>query len=110
MDYKNEYGTATLTPVGPITHVSAIVGQEVIAAGYGFSIDTAAKLALITENHRLQPSYNMALRQCYVLFHHTPSEVQVCRLDQLECTEVNPHATLANLARAAAPSPYATLG
>lgn len=94
MDYSNKCGTATLTPVGPIVHVSAVVGTEVIDAGHGFDIDTAAKLALVTENCKLQPSYNMERKQCYVLYHHTPSTVQVCRLDALACTEDDPHATL----------------
>ena len=94
MDYKNKYGTATLTPVGPIIHVSEVVGSEVIDAGYGFDLTTSAKLALITENVRLQPAYNMVRCQSYVIYHHTPSAVQVCRLDALVCTEADPHATL----------------
>ena len=102
MDYKNQYGTATLTLVGPIIHVSKVVGADVIGAGYGFDLDTAAKLALITENARLQPAYNMALRQFYVLFHHSPSEVQVCKLDALASTEAEPHVTLERLNKYAA--------
>ena len=97
MDYKNKYGTATLTPIGPIVHVSKVVGAEVIDAGYGFDMATAERLALVTENARLQPAYNMARRQCYVVCHHSPSEVQVCRLDALVCTETDPHATLNRL-------------
>lgn len=97
MDYKNQYGSATLTPVGPTVHVSKVVGADVIDAGYGFDLDAAAKLSLITENARLQPAYNMARRQCYVLYHHSPSEVQVCRLDALVSTEADPHATLDRL-------------
>jgi hypothetical protein len=97
MDYSNKYGTATLTPVGPVVHVSAVVGTEVIDSGYGFDMDTAAKLALVTENFRLQPSYNMERKRFYVMYHHTPSTVQVCRLDALACTEEDPHATLSYL-------------
>lgn len=102
MDYKNRYGTAALTPVGPVTPVSKIVGVDVIDAGYGFDLDTAAKLALVTENARLQPAFNMARRQCYVLYHHSPNTVQVCRLDSLVCTEADPHATLDRLNKYAA--------
>lgn len=102
MDYENQYGTATLTPVGPVVHVSTVVGVDVIDAGYGFDLDTAAKLALITENAQLQPAYSMERRQAYVLHHHSPSTVQVCRLDALVCTEIDPHATLDRLNRYAA--------
>lgn len=101
MNYSNKYGTATLTPVGPIVHVSAVVGTDVIDSGHGFDIDTAAKLALVTENFKLQPSYNMARKKCYVMYHHTPSTVQVCRLDALDCTENDPHTTLDYLNRCA---------
>ena len=101
MEYSNKYGIATLTPVGPIIHVSKVNGAEVIGDGYGHDIDTAAKLALVTENHKLQPAYNMALKKCYVLFHHTPSTVQVCRLDALVCHESDPHGTLDLLNRCA---------
>lgn len=102
MDYRNKFGTATLTPVGPIVHVSEVVGSEVIDAGYGFDLTTAAQLALVTENARLQPAYNMARSQSYVLCHHSPSTVQVCRLDALSCTETDPHATLDRLNKYAA--------
>lgn len=97
MNYSNKYGTAVLTPLGSIIHVSDIVGSDVVDAGYGFDTDTAEKLALITENVRLQPSFNMARRQWYVVYHHTSNTVQVCRLDELTCTEDEPRATLARL-------------
>lgn len=102
MDYSNKYGTATLTPVGPVVHVSDVVGSDVVDAGYGFDIGTSAKLALITENVSLQPAFNMARRQGYVLYHHTSSTVQVCRLDALTCTQDDPHATLDRLNKYAA--------
>lgn len=102
MDYQNQYGSATLTPIGPVIPVSKVVGADVIDAGYGFDLDTAAKLALVTENARLQPAYNMARRQCYVIYHHSPSTVQVCRLDALACTEDAPHVTLDRLNKYAA--------
>lgn len=102
LDFKNRFGTATLTLVGPTIPVSTVVGAEVINAGYGFDMDTAAKLALITENARLQPAYNMELRQWYVLFHHSPSDVQVCRVDAVVCTEADPHAMLDRLNKYAA--------
>lgn len=36
----------------------------------------------------------MARRLCYVMKHHGPSMVQVCRLDMLDCTEEDPDSTL----------------
>ena len=97
MDYANKFGTATLTPVGPVVHVRTVVGTTVIDDGYGFDMDTAEKLALITENARLQPSYNMARRLCYVMLHHSPSQVQVCRLDRLTYVGGDPSETLNHL-------------
>lgn len=94
MDYANKYGNATLTPIGPTVHVSKICGEDVIDSGYGFDMDTAAKLALITENDRLQPAFNMTRKLAYVVLHHSPSDVQVCRLDALAYTGGDPHSTL----------------
>lgn len=94
MNYTNRYGEATLTPVGPIVHVSTVRGEQVIDDGYGFDMDTAGKLALITENRRLQPAYNMVRRLSYVMLHHSPSDVQICRLDHLNYTGGDPWDTL----------------
>jgi len=94
MDYANRYGSATLSPVGPVMRVSDVIGASVIDAGHSFDLKTAAQLALVTGNVGLQLAYNMARRMCYVVKHHSPSTVQVCHLDKLECTEDDPDSTL----------------
>lgn len=91
MKYTSEYGTATLTPIGPELHVSRVDGTSIIDEGFGFDIDTAAKLVLITGNQHLQPAYNMSRRMCYVVYHHSPNMVQVCRLDKLNYIGEDPH-------------------
>lgn len=73
MEYTNRFGTATLTQVGPIVHVKTIDGATVIDDGYGFDVDTAMKLALITENARVsatcvQHDQEATLRE---VLHHT---------------------------------------
>lgn len=99
MQYSNRYGAAEISLIGEVVHVSEINGAAVVNAGYGFDIDTAEKLALITENRHLQPAYNRATKSFYVMYHHTSIMVQVCRLDGLTYTGGDPRLTIEQLNR-----------
>lgn len=82
--FKNKFGSVTFRPVTEITHVKNIRGADVEARCL-FDVETAEKLALITENHRVQicPTQGPDGWRCYVVLHEDSANVAVAEIEEL---------------------------
>ncbi len=94
INYQNKYGKATLTPVSEVLRVSEVSYAKMpkLIEQVKLSIDQAEKLALITENNKIQIAFPMGKKLCYVLHHLTPSTVQICsvEMDYIEVQGMTP--------------------
>ena len=82
--YSNRFGTLTLNPVTNYVPVSSIVYcQSVEAQQNTIDIETAEKVALITENANVQLCMPMklGLTSGFVIHHKGPSVACVCKVD-----------------------------
>lgn len=85
--FHNKFGSVTLRPIADVTHVKNIRGAE-LDAGCMFDVETAEKLALITENRRIQicPFKGPKGWQCYAVLHETEATAAVAEIAELTYT------------------------
>lgn len=82
--FENVFGCVTFVPVTEAMHVSKIRGAD-LDPGCLFDIETAEKVALITENRHIQLCSFKTVDgwRCYVVLHETASTAAVAKLDAL---------------------------
>ncbi|HFI4796489.1 TPA: hypothetical protein ACGQK4_002208 [Elizabethkingia anophelis] len=86
-EYKNKYGSLKLIPVSDLMKVSNIKGID-IDKKYKFDINTAEKVALITENYDTQMSFGFPItNQAYIIKHESSSTGYICELSDLNFNE-----------------------
>lgn len=81
LNFKNGYGTLTLALVSAVMPVDAIRGADVDDA-HKFDLETAEKVALITENRRVQIGGTNA-HDCYVVAHESVSTAAIARIETM---------------------------
>lgn len=81
LNFKNGYGTLTLKLVSPVMPVDAIHGAD-IADTYKFDLETAEKVALITENRHIQIG-GFTRNDCYVVAHESTSTAAVACIESM---------------------------
>ncbi|HAY3553782.1 hypothetical protein [Elizabethkingia meningoseptica] len=85
--YKNKYGSLKLIPVSDLMKVSNIKGVD-IDKKYKFDINTAEKVALITENYDTQISFGFPItNHAYIIKHESSSTGYICELSELNFKE-----------------------
>lgn len=88
--FSNKFGIVEITPVTEFMAVSSIRKTHPQAQANTFDLTTAEKIALITENRRIQicPHFFPIDGLAYLLLHDSPSTAAICRVDveQFVCT------------------------
>jgi hypothetical protein len=83
--YSNRFGTVEITPVTPFMPVSSIRKTHPQAQENTFDLHTAEKIALITENRRIQLCPHFPIDGlAYLVLHDSPSMAAICRVNVLE--------------------------
>ncbi len=82
LHFKNKYGTLTLKLVSAVMPVDSIHGADIDNA-YKFDLKTAEKVALITENRRIQIGGTNA-HDCYVVAHESVSTAAIARIETMD--------------------------
>jgi hypothetical protein len=84
LTYKNKYGCLEIEIVGPYQKVSTIRCKD-IDERYSFDMDTAKKIALITENNRVQLCFSSGnLNKVFLVHHQSSSMAAVCKIVSLD--------------------------
>lgn len=85
LDFQNRYGRLTLSLVSEVRPVNEIHGVDLDDA-IKFDIDTAERIALITDNRGIQiaPHKVGDKWRCYVVVHDSPSTVAVAKIETLD--------------------------
>jgi hypothetical protein len=79
--YKNKYGKLEIEPIADYQHVSEIHSKNVNQDCF-FDINTAEKIALITDNHNIQISFAHGNFKEFYLVHHIKSDIaRVCKIN-----------------------------
>jgi hypothetical protein len=87
ISYQNNYGTLVLEPVSEYRSVDGIRSDIVPENSRFYGIDVAEKVALITENRRIQIAFQMPLTRNsfgYILHHDSPNTCAICRISSME--------------------------
>jgi hypothetical protein len=110
MKYQNSYGTLVVEPVSPLMLVRNIRGVD-FPDDIKFDVDTAAKIALITENNRTQLAFQpwTAAKDAlgYLIVHETPDTARVVRIVSMDYTGPEPHREIENCRRVTSGWEYA---
>lgn len=88
LDFQNRYGRLTLKLVSDVRPVKGIRGVDIDDC-HKFDMDTAEKIALITDNRGIQLCYGAGAR-LYVVAHDTPSTCAVARIETMSYVGQNP--------------------
>lgn len=91
-EYRNRYGALTVEPVSELMHVRDIRCAD-FPDSIKFDLDTAEKIALITENRRSQIAFSTWTRSSLgiLIVHATESTARVVRVVCLDYTgEIEP--------------------
>jgi len=88
--YHNEYGILELIPSDYVDISTILVATT--PDEFKFDLETAEKIALISENARIQLTFGYPNLKDAIVVHHTgPRTAAVCRIHRLEFTSgVNP--------------------
>lgn len=82
---RNEFGTVELVPVTGILPIAQLSSALPAAQMHRFDLDTAERIALITENRGVQICCPMHWRgQAFLILHDGPSAGAVCRVSVVE--------------------------
>lgn len=87
IQFTNRYGTLVIDPISEYHPVKGIRSDIVPVDGRFHGIDTAEKIALITENRHIQIGFQMPLTRNsfgYILHHDSPSTCAICRIVSLD--------------------------
>lgn len=103
--YQNKFGNVTFRPIAEVTHVKNIRGAA-LDARCMFDVATAEKIALITENRRIQicPFKGADGWRCYVVLHESESTAAVAEIEELNYTGGVPAQEIHNARRADVPA------
>lgn len=95
--HKNKFGSVAFRLVSDVLPVGDIRGADIESA-HKFDIDTAEKIALITENGRVQicPVKEPGGWRFYVVLHATESTAAVAAIDSMHYTGANPRQEIRN--------------
>lgn len=85
--FENRFGSVSFRPIAEVTHVKNIRGAD-LDARCMFDVETAEKIALITENRRIQicPYKGADGWRCYVVLHESESTAAVAEIEGLNYT------------------------
>ena len=83
VSFSNSYGTVSVTPVTEFMAVSGIRKTHAQAKANTFSLDDAEKIALITENRKIQicPHFMPMDGLAYLILHDSPSTAAICKVE-----------------------------
>lgn len=101
--FSNKFGAVELTPVTEFMPVSSIRKTHPQAQANTFDLTTAEKIALITENRKIQICPHFPVDGlAYLVLHDSPSTAAICRVvvEAFECAQ-SPAEMLADLNRQA---------
>ena len=89
--YANKFGAVSFATVSDVVSVNDVHGKDVDPA-HMFDIETAEKIALITDNRRIQlcPFKTAQGWRMYVVLHETPSTVAVAVIESMTYTGRDP--------------------
>lgn len=88
INFKNEYGSATLEIDGEFKAIKDLGRVRDLPEEFIFSIDDAEKLALISENRYIQISFDSSnLRRCAVIVHDSASTGAWAKIKELNFKE-----------------------
>lgn len=99
LNFQNRYGQLTLVLVTDVRNVRDIHGKDVDPA-HKFGLETAEKIALVTDNRGIQLG-GLGAHDCYVVVHETPDTAAVARIESLTYVGQNPAQEIQDARRAA---------
>lgn len=79
--FKNKYGSLRFF-VGAKQQISDLCSAD-FPDGVFFDLETAEKIALITENRKIQIGFQN-LKKAYLIYHFSTSEVGLCTIQELD--------------------------
>lgn len=79
--FSNEFGTVSITPVTEFLKVGSIRKTHPQAQANMFDLETAEKIALITENHHIQLCFVLGTGKCYLVLNNSPSTAAICSVE-----------------------------
>lgn len=86
--YQNEFGTAIITPSSDFREIKGLTNPIAIALGADvFDLETAEKIALITENYAVQLSIgknDLGAWEATLMMHSGPATVAPCKVEIIE--------------------------
>lgn len=88
LNFQNQYGQLTLALVDSLRNVRNIHGKDIDPA-HKFGLETAEKIALVTDNRGIQLG-GLGAHDCYVVVHETPDTAAVARIESLTYIGQNP--------------------
>lgn len=95
--YQNRYGSVRLVPVTPYGPVSGY-RTDTSPPELLVSLDDAERIALITENRRVNYGFNLREGRGIIIHHEGPNRAAVCRVEDLAFTrDLNPTDELGRL-------------
>ena len=101
IQFENQYGKATLTPVTPFMAVRAISAARCPEArAHSIDMEMAEQLALITGNDGIQICFS-SFDVIYVIAHDTPRTAAICAvtIQSFSCEAATPAEQLVNCAK-----------
>jgi hypothetical protein len=99
LNYSNEYGSLSFELVTEFLPVSQI-NKTIVPEDAFYPIETLEKIALITENKRLQPVYIFQDKRGYYILHNSVSTGAVVKISNISFTkDVNPEEEIDRLKR-----------
>lgn len=98
LDFQNRYGQLRLVLVDGVRNVRDIHGKDVDPA-HKFGLETAEKIALVTDNRGIQLG-GFGAHDCYVVVHETPNTAAVARIESLTYVGQNPKQEIQDARRA----------
>ena len=86
--YQNEFGTAIITPSSDFRGIKGLTNPIAIGLGADvFDLETAEKIALITENYAVQLSIgknDLGVWESTLMLHAGPALVAPCKIEIIE--------------------------
>lgn len=83
INYKNKYGELEIETITEAMPVSTVLVSMVEQVNACFDLETAEKIALITDNKKIQIGIDGETKKCYLVYHYTTSLVSICKINRL---------------------------
>ncbi|MFW9871991.1 MAG: hypothetical protein ACFFG0_02740, partial [Candidatus Thorarchaeota archaeon] len=90
INYKNKYGSLVLEQIEPERAISEWTFTKELLP-IGFDVETAEKIALITENKKIQLALSMDFKIFYCFYHTNVNSGFVCKIKSIFFSrDINP--------------------